>query len=208
MFQDGQGYSGQRNSRQRNSALPLSAPSGQPGQWLWSRNCSIRGMGSFHSHCSTFVLKLATACYSHEERLTLGAQPHLQQLGLHGRRDSGRINELEGRSSVVRVLRREGHQHLHTVVAAVHRHCAAPVCSVHLQDKQQRDCRGTCTPYHTVPHRLCGAEPQRRPWIGKTCHVPVNHTLSKTQILAINTNAQLLVTEWREIPIKVNKFEK
>lgn len=67
-----------------------------------------------------------------------GTQPYLQQLGLHSRRDSGRVNELERRSSVVGVLCWECHQHLDTMVAAMHRHRAAPVCSVHLQDTSPR----------------------------------------------------------------------
>lgn len=58
---------------------------------------------------------------------------HLQQLCFHRGRDGGGVNELEGRGRVVRVLRRELHQHLDAMVAAVHGHRAAPVCCIHLQ---------------------------------------------------------------------------
>lgn len=45
---------------------------------------------------------------------------HLQQLGLHGGSDRGRVDELEGWRGVIGVLDREHHQHPDSVVAAVH----------------------------------------------------------------------------------------
>lgn len=60
---------------------------------------------------------------------------HLQQLRFHCGRDGCGVNKLEGRGGVVWVLRGELHQHLDTMVAAVHRHCAAPIRCVHLQGK-------------------------------------------------------------------------
>lgn len=45
---------------------------------------------------------------------------HLQQLGLHGGSDRGRVDELEGRRGVIGILDREHHQHPDSVVAAVH----------------------------------------------------------------------------------------
>lgn len=108
-------------------------------------------------------------CYRHKGELKAGKQPYLQQLGLHGRRDSGRVNELERRSSIVGVLCWERYQHLDTVVATMHRHCAAPVCSVHLQGTSPRwrqtpkdFQRKTHLPCHIVLYFICSAESQTR----------------------------------------------
>lgn len=45
---------------------------------------------------------------------------YLQQLGLHGGSDGGRVDELEGRCSIIGILDREHHQHPDPVVATVH----------------------------------------------------------------------------------------
>lgn len=57
---------------------------------------------------------------------------HLQQLCLHGSCDGGRVDELEGRCSIIGVLDREHHQHPDPVVAAVHRDRTAATHGIHL----------------------------------------------------------------------------
>lgn len=117
--------------------------------------------------------------------LKAGKQPYLQQLGLHGRRDGGRVNELERRSSIVGVLCWERYQHLDTVVATMHRHCAAPVCSVHLQDTSPRWRQTTKDFQRKIHLPLCCvlfAVLSLKPEALNKYPPPPSHTLSRIQV--------------------------
>lgn len=63
----------------------------------------------------------------------LGSGRYLVDLGLHGRRDGGGRDELEGGRRVVGVLGGELHHQVDPVAAEVSRHHAAAVHSVHLR---------------------------------------------------------------------------
>lgn len=66
-----------------------------------------------------------------------GRSCYLLDLGLHGRRDGGGRDELEGGRRVVGILGGELHHQVDPVTAEVSRHHAAAVQSIHLRHTGQ-----------------------------------------------------------------------
>lgn len=84
-------------------------------------------------YCAAQTLKCVSRALLSKRQGERVDDPHLQQLSFHRGCDGGGVDKLEGRGSVVRVLRRELHQHLDAMVATVHGHGAAPIRGIHLQ---------------------------------------------------------------------------